>query len=133
MSRKIPFLEMFAALRRDAELAAAVEGWLIVSATIDKASRSARLVVDGAEGAGPNLIGQARETVERCYGLNHVKIEPFTAEARQEARPDQPAEPQEEPTPAQPREQDAFARTEAIRRAAMKQAARPVPAKGPAS
>ncbi len=130
MSRKIPFLEMFAALCRDAELAAAVEGWLIVSATIDKASRSARLVVDGAEGAGPNLIAQARETVERCYGLNHVKIEPFTAEAQHEARPDQPAEPWEEPAPAQPREQDAFARTEAIRRAAMKQAARPVPAKG---
>ena len=40
MSRKIPFLQMFAALRRWAELAQAVEGWLIVSAAIDKASET---------------------------------------------------------------------------------------------
>ena len=40
MSQKIPFLQMFAALRRWTELSNAVEGWLILSAAIDKASRS---------------------------------------------------------------------------------------------
>ena len=48
MSKKIPFLQMFAALRRWTELSNAVEGWLILSAAIDKASRSARILVEGA-------------------------------------------------------------------------------------
>ena len=61
MSKKIPFLHMFAALRRWTELSNAVEGWLILSASIDKASRSARIMVEGAAGAGPNLIREAEE------------------------------------------------------------------------
>ena len=62
MSKKIPFLQMFAALRRWTELAQAVEGWLIVTAAIDKASRSATITVEGAGGAGPNLVREAEET-----------------------------------------------------------------------
>ena len=74
MSKKIPFLQMFSALRRWAELAQAVEGWLIVSAAIDKATRSAKIVVEGAGGAGSNLIREAEETLARAYGLSSVKI-----------------------------------------------------------
>ena len=48
MSKKIPFLQMFAALRQWQELAEAVEGWVIVAAAIDKASRSALVTLDGA-------------------------------------------------------------------------------------
>ena len=40
MSQKIPFLQMFAALRQWTELSNGVEGWSIVSAAIDKARRS---------------------------------------------------------------------------------------------
>ena len=72
MSQKIPFLQMFAALRQWTELSNGVEGWLIVSAAIDKASRSAKIAVEGAAGAGPNLIAQAEETLARAYGLNSV-------------------------------------------------------------
>ena len=75
MSQKIPFLQMFAALRQWSELSNGVGGWLIASAAIDKHSRSARIVVEGASGAGPNLIAQAEEAVCRAYGLNSVKIE----------------------------------------------------------
>ena len=75
MSQKIPFLEMFAALRQWTELSNGVEGWLIVSAAIDKGSRSAKILVERAEGAGPNLIAQAEEAVCRAYGLGSVKIE----------------------------------------------------------
>ena len=75
MSQKIPFLQMFAALRQWTELSNGVEGWLIVSAAIDKASRSAKIAVEGAAGAGPNLIAQAEEALARAYGLNSVKIE----------------------------------------------------------
>ena len=131
MSQKIPFLELFAALCRDAELAAAVEGWLVVSAAIDRSSRSAELVVEGAAGAGPNLLAQVQEAVGRCYGLNHVKIEPFTEPEKTEQAEEPPAAAQPE-SPAEPRPADPFARTEAIRRAAMRQTARPAPAKGSA-
>ena len=74
MSQKIPFLQMFAALRRWSELSNAAEGWLILSAAIDKASRSAKILVEGASGAGPNLIREMEETLCRAYGLNSVKL-----------------------------------------------------------
>ena len=116
MSKKIPFLEMFAALCRWSELAQAAEGWLIVSATIDKGERSAKLVVEGAAGAGPNLLAQVEEAVCRAYGLSAARIEAVPA-------PEAPPEPAggEEPAPAP--EDDPFARTEAIRRAARQRSA----------
>ena len=43
-------------------------GWLIVEAAIDRQSRSAVVTLEGAAGAGPNLIAQAQEAVARCYG-----------------------------------------------------------------
>ena len=41
MSKKIPFLEMFAALRQWTEFVNAMSGWKIVEAAIDRATRSA--------------------------------------------------------------------------------------------
>ena len=93
MSKKIPFLQMFAALCQWQELAEAVEGWVIVAAAIDKASRSALVTLDGARGAGANLIRQAEEAVARCYGLASVKF--------QMAAPE-PEIPAEAPAPAAP-------------------------------
>ena len=81
MSQKIPVLQMFAALRQWTELCNGVEGWLILSAAIDKASRSAKITVEGASGAGPNLIIQAEEALCRAYGLTSVKIEAAEAAA----------------------------------------------------
>ena len=75
MSPKIPFLEMFAALNQWQEFVNAMEGWLIVEAAIDRKTRSAVVTVEGAGGAGPNLIAQAEEAVCRAYGLGSVKIE----------------------------------------------------------
>ena len=137
MSKKIPFLEMFAALRRWTELSNAVEGWRIVSAAIDKRSRSAKILVEGIRGAGPNLIAQAEETVCRCYGLNSVKIraapaqesQPVSAPVQAE-KPKVADKPQQSASqaPEKKPEEDAFARTEAIRRAAMKKSAHPAAA-----
>ena len=133
MSKKIPFLQMFSALRRWAELAQAVEGWLIVSAAIDKATRSAKIVVEGAGGAGSNLIREAEETLARAYGLSSVKITSAPA-APSQPTPEAPtqtdpaaapsaAEPAPAPSTAPQTPQDAFARAEAIRQAALKRAA----------
>ncbi|MEY8402668.1 PolC-type DNA polymerase III [Oscillospiraceae bacterium 44-34] len=141
MSQKIPFLQMFAALRQWTELSNGVEGWLIASAAIDKASRSAKIAVEGAAGAGPNLIAQAEEAVCRAYGLNSVRIQVEEQKVNQKQRE------VDKPTPEEPKSledrdsqnvdrdknkvDDAFARTEALRKAALKNAARPAaPAKG---
>ena len=59
MSEKIPFLNMFSCLRRRQDLAEAVVRWQIVSASIDKAALSVRVEVEGASGAGPNLLRDA--------------------------------------------------------------------------
>ena len=48
MSKKIPFLEMFAALTQWAEFVNAMEGWVITEASIDRSSRSAVVTVEGA-------------------------------------------------------------------------------------
>ncbi|OUQ80618.1 PolC-type DNA polymerase III [Flavonifractor sp. An100] len=137
MSKKIPFLQMFAALRRWTELAQAVEGWLIVTAAIDKASRSATITVEGAGGAGPNLVREAEETLARCYGLNSVKLNclPNIAAQSQTVKEESAGAVEdlhkEEPGGVETEQpQDAFARAEAIRRAAMKSVSRPAAPKG---
>ena len=105
MSKKIPFLEMFAALRQWTEFVNAMSGWKIVEAAIDRASRSAEVTVEGAAGAGPNLIAQAEEAVCKCYGLSHVKLncladtpaqtEPPKPEKQPVSEPEQPAQAKE--------------------------------------
>ena len=144
MSQKIPFLQMFAALRQWTELSNGVEGWLIVSAAIDKASRSAKIAVEGASGAGPNLVAQAEEALARAYGLNSVKIEPTEPQPQnvdqQKKQVDKQSPEQAKPlgdnglkNVDQKLEEvnDAFARTEAIRKATLKNAVRPAaPVKG---
>ena len=124
MSKKIPFLQMFAMLTRWPELAQATEGWQITGAAIDKASRSAKVEVEGAGGAGPNLVLQVEETIGKAYGLNSVKLHCIA---------EQPAPPmEEEPAPAPElkptAEMEAFARTEAIRAEALKQIKKASPA-----
>ena len=139
MSKKIPFLEMFAALRQWTEFVNAMSGWKIVEAAIDRATRSAVVAVEGASGAGPNLIAQAEEAVAKCYGLSHVKLncladapaqpEPPVLEKQPVPGPEQPV--QAPPSaPAQEESQtpqDAFARAEAIRAAALKQVRQAAP------
>ena len=97
MSKKIPFLQMFAMLSRWPELAQATEGWQITGAAIDKASRSAKVEVEGAGGAGANLVLQVEEAIGKAYGLNAVKLHCI---AEQQAPPMQ-EEPAPAPEPAQ--------------------------------
>ena len=136
MSKKIPFLEMFAALTQWAEFVNAMEGWVITEASIDRSSRSAVVTVEGAAGAGPNLVAKAEEAVARCYGLNSVKLNCITDKKEPErAEPVEavPAEEQTQPetgTGEPAAEEDAFARAEAIRAAALKKVRTAAPASG---
>ena len=87
MSKKIPFLQMFSMLQRWPELAQAVERWLIVSAAIDRTSRSAKVTVEGAAGAGANLVLQVEEAIAKAYGLVSVKLDCLS-----DMKPEKPAE-----------------------------------------
>ena len=111
MSEKIPLLEMFSALRRYTELAVAVEGWYISSATISKAQRSAQITVEGAHGAGANLLDELQQTICRVYMLNSVTII---------VTQEEPPVLEQTPDPEEPPAMDVFARTQAMRDAAMK-------------
>ena len=136
MSKKIPFLEMFAALTYWAEFVNAMEGWVITEASIDRSSRSAVVTVEGAAGAGSNLVAKAEEAVARCYGLNSVKLNCITDKKEPErAEPVEavPAEEQTQPetgTGEPAAGEDAFARAEAIRAAALKKVRTAAPASG---
>ena len=126
MSKVIPFLEMFSALGRWTELASAVEPWQITAVVLNRAQRSADIQVAGAAGAGANLVREAEETICRAYALNSVKIscvqpapqpeQPAAAKAEAPAKPQPKSDSKEVPKSAGG---DPFARTEAIRRAAM--------------
>ena len=134
MSKKIPFLQMFSMLQRWPELAQAVEPWLIVSAAIDRASRSAKVSVEGASGAGANLVLQVEEAIAKAYGLNSVKVDCLLPveppKPKVELVKEQPKEteaPQNVPVLTPTPEMDAFARTEAIRAEALKNFKRVAP------
>ena len=129
MSKKIPFLQMFAALAHWTELAQAVADWLIVAAQIDRNARTAVITVEGAEGAGPNLLAQLEETLARAYRLTRVQLcHAPRAEAQDPQDKTAPEKYEKENSftnqasqeiEKQP-EQDPFAVTEAIRREALK-------------
>jgi len=137
MSKKIPFLQMFSMLSNWPELALGVEKWMIVAAAIDKTSRSAKVSVEGASGAGANLVLQVEEAISRAYGLTSVKLNCLSDVKRSEPVPEPaPVSSPAEQMPSEPlkptEEMDAFARTEAIRAEALKQirASGPAPSKG---
>ena len=125
MSNKIPFLDMFSHLRRRRDLAEAVAIWQIVSASIDKAELSITVEVEGAAGAGANLLRDAEEGICHAYGLRSAKVVVLQPRPVVKAEPPKPAAsklpaksvpaPKSEDKPAP----DAFSKTEAIRQAAL--------------
>ena len=130
MSKKIPFLQMFSMLKQWPELAQATERWMVESATIERASRSAKVAVEGASGAGPNLVIQVEEAVAKAYGMNSVKLEclsikeekpiPKVEEKKAESPKNTLENPEGLPQLKPTAEMEAFARTEAIRAEALK-------------
>ena len=133
MSKKIPFLQLFSMVNQWPELAQATGRWMIVSATFDRGSRSAKVSVEGASGAGPNLIFQVEEAIGKVYGLVSVKLD-CLSNTNEDATKKKPAAEEKKPESERPEptvqadmpklkptaEMEAFARTEAIRAEALK-------------
>lgn len=140
MSPRIPFLEMFSLLQRDTELVNATGGWVILGAEIDKENRSAVVTVDGAQGAGENLLEEVRQSICSRYRLSSVKIQrkaPEITKCEPEKKEITPEEVKQEAAMPEKTETDpvgkptgsAFSRTQAIRDAALKRITQPAPHK----
>ena len=126
MSGKIPFLDMFSLLRRRGDLAEAVDRWQITVAEINKAALSIYVEVEGAAGAGANLLRDAEEGICRAYGLKSARIQALVPVVTEVSPPPPAPDPVPATPPAAPAPQvenkpaaDPFSRTEALRQAAM--------------
>ena len=94
-----------------------------------RSSRSAKIQIEGASGAGPNLLDQAEEAIARAYGLKSVKLETVAEQPAPKPEPQPERKPEPTPAPAQPaQEEDAFAKAQALRKAALQELKRSAPA-----
>ena len=118
MSQKIPFLKLFSAWTPGEMLAELAEKLLVTQAVIDKSARSIRAVVECASLPLPAEQEALERSIALAYRVERVALEfqPKEPPAKIEriAAAETP-----EPAPV-PVEEDPFARTEAIRREALK-------------
>jgi DNA polymerase-3 subunit alpha (Gram-positive type) len=136
MSEKLSFLTMFSALRPDAALAGELADVRVVSAAIDAKARTLTALLECPRSLEALLPRLERE-LAAAYGLSGARLtlqaqEPAPLPVWEDAPPPPPEEdvppvweteppPPPEPPEAPPQE-DVFARTEAIRAQAMKEA-----------
>ena len=118
MSQKIPFLKLFSAWTPGEMLAELAEKLLVTQAVIDKSARSIRAAVECASLPLPAEQEALERSIALAYRVERVALEfqPKEPPAKIEriAAAETP-----EPSPV-PVEEDPFARTEAIRREALK-------------
>ena len=118
MSQKIPFLKLFSAWTPGEMLAELAEKLLVTQAVIDKSARSIRAVVECASLPLPAEQEALERSIALAYRVERVALEfqPKEPPAKIEriAAAETP-----EPAPV-PVEEDPFARTEALRREALK-------------
>ena len=128
MAEKLPFLNMFTALRPDAALASALSEVLVLSAEIDAKARTLDAELEGPQALGA-LLPRLEAELAAAYQLSGAKLR--LQAAAQNAPPvweDAPPPPPEEAPPVwgevppPPEEDDVFARTEAMREEALKAA-----------
>ncbi len=114
--QKIPFLKMFSAWRPEGVLSALAAESVVTGAVIDKATRAIRAEVVCPVMPAPALKAQWEQSLAAAYRVETVRLK-LTAEEKGTAPP---APPQRPPEPSPCPSDDAFARTEAIRREALK-------------
>ncbi len=129
MAEKIPFLNMFAALRPGAALAAQLGDVLVVTAGIDGKQRTLDAVLEGPQFLGARLPRLETE-LAAAYRLTaaSLRVQATTQddlpvwEDAPAPPPEQPSAPMWEQLPDEPGQEDVFARTEAMREQALKEA-----------
>ncbi len=134
MPNKVPFLKLFSALTPEPLVLSQVASWEVMGAAIDKKARAIKAQVSCPILPTPELRQTVEEALARAYNVERVALT-LTAASQQAPVDDIPLPeppPEEEiPLPEPPPEevalpeafdaaQDAFRRTEALRREAMK-------------
>ena len=126
MANKIPFLTIFNAYCPDAATAAQLADVLVCTASIDKNARTLDAVLECSRDLGA-LLSRLEEELTNAYQLSSAHLRQGGPQLQEvpvwDDAPVPPAE--EEPRTWEelpPEEEDVFARTEAIRQEALKQA-----------
>ena len=143
--KHLPFLEMFVQYHPAPELAAALEGWLVTGAVLDRHSRTIEAQLLCPALPPEDLLAQVSAALAQVYGLTAVRLHPaccpsaapeetpapVSAEAPAEVPPQPPAPaeapadppaPQQEAEPPLSEQERLFRQTEALRQQAMRQA-----------
>ena len=119
-AQKIPFLTLFSAWKPGGELAGIAEGLMVTRAVVDKAARSIRAEVECARAPEAPVKAMLERSLALAYRVERVELDltegsaapPLPASEREQAAAPPPA--------AVVTADDPFARTEAIRREALK-------------
>ncbi len=117
--QKIPFLKLFSAWKPEGELARIAEDLQVTRAVIDKAARSIRAEIECPQALAPAVKERLERSVALAYRVEWVELLAAAAAAPPSGAVPAPAPQEPAPAPA-PAEEDPFARTEAIRREALK-------------
>ena len=113
---KIPFVEFFSAYQLDAAQVEQLSAWQVCQASINPKERTMAAKLECPLMPEERLISKLERDLAAAYGLCWVKLSAMaSAEA---AKEEMPAPPREEKREAEVPD-DPFARTEAIRRAAL--------------
>ena len=117
--QKIPFLNLFSAWRPEADLLPVAGACQVTAAVIDKAARSLRAEVECALVPGAELRARLERSLAAAYRMERVELNLHAPAAPAPVAPPIPVA-DAAPPPAEPEMDDAFKRTEEIRRQALK-------------
>ena len=148
--QKLPFFELFSVYQPSPEQRALVETWEITQATIDSATRSIEAVIRCAQPPAAALLAGVEDGLAAAYGvavalrlaadldkppMSRMPPVQQSESLQRESAPPQPipAEESARQAKAHPEIEDAFQKTERLRREALKKAAAAKPAEGKGS
>ncbi len=114
--QRIPFLELFSNYVPEREIHTEVSKWMVAEASIDPKARQAEAVLRCARQPDETLLSRVEREVAAAYSLSRVSLRPAPgSQAEQKTKSHEPP-----PAVHSGAAEDVFKRTEAIRRAAMR-------------
>lgn len=125
--RKIPFFEFFSAYHPGAAPAEQLSAWLVCQAAINPKERTMSAELECPVMPNEDLIAQVERELASAYGLCWVQVSVVTGGVPVEEKEPVPVPPKEEQRESEGAD-DPFARTEAIRRAALEKLKQQAPA-----
>lgn len=129
VEQKLPFLNMFSAYSPSKSVRKAVEGWKVVEAVIDSNRRSIGATILVEEAPDTELLDMVERELSYLYRVSEVTLKPYMEEPAELLVQEEQMQPEgaEECKKTPPEmeiesEEDAFLRTEQLRKQAMREA-----------